>query len=153
MGGFRIETLIDAPAERVFDAARDIDLHVESMAHTDETAIAGRTAGKIELGESVTWQARHIGLVMQLTSKITVFDPPRRFVDEQVSGPFAGFRHEHRFDPAGDRTIMVDEWEHTSPFGLLGRIVDAVVLDRYLRRQLRARARTIRIAAERAALA
>jgi ligand-binding SRPBCC domain-containing protein len=143
-----LETLIAAPVERVFDVARDIDVHVDSMARTDEKAIGGRTTGQIELGESVTWRARHFGFVMELTSRITAFDRPTRFVDEQVSGPFSAFRHEHRFEPTHGGTLMVDDWDHRSPLGPLGRLVDAVVLDRYLRRQLRIRAATIRRVAE-----
>jgi ligand-binding SRPBCC domain-containing protein len=89
-----LETDIAAPIERVFDLARDIDFHQRAMAHTDEQAIGGRTSGLIGPGETVTWQARHIGRTWSLTSKITAFEPPTRFVDEQTSGPFAWFRHE-----------------------------------------------------------
>jgi hypothetical protein len=45
-------------------------------------------------------------------------------------------------------TVMTDDWTHRSPLGLVGRIVDAVVLDRYLRRQLIARAKAIAKIAE-----
>ena len=130
MGHVRLETKIDAPIDGVFDAARAIDLHLESMASTGETAVGGRTQGLIGPGESVTWRARHFGLTMELTSRITGFDRPRSFVDEQVEGPFASFRHEHRFSPYRGGTLMTDDWRHASPLGWLGRIVDAVVLDR-----------------------
>jgi ligand-binding SRPBCC domain-containing protein len=92
-----LETRIEAPIERVFDLARDIDLHARSMAHTGEEAIAGRTSGPIELGETVTWRARHFGRWWTLTSRITVVEPPTRFADEQASGPFARFEHRHTF--------------------------------------------------------
>jgi len=59
MQTIRITTWIAAPPERCFDAARDLDLHLRSMAHTGERAVAGRTSGLIELGEEVTWRARH----------------------------------------------------------------------------------------------
>jgi ligand-binding SRPBCC domain-containing protein len=89
VGVVRLETAIRAPIERVFDLARDIDFHVRSMAHTRERAVAGRTSGRIELGEEVEWEARHFGLVLHVRSKITAMDRPRLFVDEQVTGPFA----------------------------------------------------------------
>ena len=50
-----LKTMIDAPIERVFDLARSIDLHRDSMKETDERAVAGKTSGLIELGETVTW--------------------------------------------------------------------------------------------------
>ena len=150
MGRIRLETRIRAPITRVFDLARDIDLHQASMASSSETAVGGRTTGLIELGETVTWRARHFGVAMQLTSRITAFDPPRLFVDEQVSGPFASFRHEHRFSSDGNETTMTDDWRHASPLGWIGRLVDAVVLDRYMRRQVRIRAGAIKRAAQQA---
>jgi ligand-binding SRPBCC domain-containing protein len=143
-----IETAIAAPIERVFDVARDIEVHVASQEGHGEEAIAGRTTGRIGLGEAVTFRARHLGATMTLTSRVTTFEPPTRFVDEQVSGPFAAFRHEHLFRSTATGTVMTDDWTHRSPFRVVGRIVDAVVLDRYLRRQLFARAEVIARIAE-----
>jgi hypothetical protein len=71
-----IETSIDACLEHCFDAARDLDLHMKSVANTNETAVAGRTSGLIELGEEVTWRARHFGVMQHFTSKITAFERP-----------------------------------------------------------------------------
>jgi ligand-binding SRPBCC domain-containing protein len=145
-----LATSIAAPIERVFDAARDIDLHMTSMAHTRERAIAGRTSGLIQFGETVTWRARHLGLWWSLTSRITAMDPPTQFVDEQASGPFASFRHEHRFEAIAEGTRMTDDWTHVPPLGWLGRIADRLFLKRMLLELLRQRAVAIRMAAERA---
>jgi ligand-binding SRPBCC domain-containing protein len=131
-----LETEIAAPIERVFDLARSIDFHQRSMAHMGEQAVAGRTSGLIGLGETVTWRARHLRRTWSLTSRITAFEPPTRFVDEQVSGPFAWFRHEHRFEAVPGGTRVIDDWEHAAPFGPIGKIVDALVLGRLLRRLL-----------------
>jgi ligand-binding SRPBCC domain-containing protein len=134
-----LETDIAAPIERVFDLARDIDFHQRSMAHTRERAVGGRTSGLIGPGETVTWRARHLGRTWSLTSRITAFEPPNRFVDEQSSGPFASFRHEHRFETTPAGTRMFDNWEHVAPSGVLGRVVDRLVLGPLLRRLLEAR--------------
>jgi ligand-binding SRPBCC domain-containing protein len=56
-----------------------------------------------------------------MTSRITEFDRPHRFVDEQVRGPFARFRHVHRFEPEGEGTMVIDEVEFDAPFGSLGQ--------------------------------
>ncbi len=136
MTRIRLATTIAAPIDRVFDLARDIGLHARSMAATREQAVAGRTGGLIERGETVTWRARHFGVWWSLTSRITVVERPVRFVDEQEHGPFRWFRHEHRFESRGDGTVMTDSWEHVSPFGPLGRLVDRLVLGRYMRRVL-----------------
>jgi ligand-binding SRPBCC domain-containing protein len=139
MARIHLETDIAAPIERVFDLARDIDVHQESMAAIGERAIGGRTSGLIEPGESVTFKARQFGLTWSMTSRITTFDRPDWFVDEQVTGPFAGWRHEHRFEAIAGGTRMIDDWEHAAPFGVIGRIVDALVLQRRMRQLLEPR--------------
>jgi len=159
----RVELWIAAPIERCFDAARDLDLHTKSMAHTNERAVAGRTSGLIELGEEVTWRARHLGVTQHFTSKITAFDRPRHFRDEMQRGAFRSFVHDHWFE-VEDRqsclsgqagvpvlhhgTKMIDALEFSAPLGLLGRIAEKLFLRRYMTRLLTDRARVIREFAE-----
>ncbi|WP_308798832.1 SRPBCC family protein [Agromyces silvae] len=116
----------------------DIDAHVASMARSRERAIGGVTTGRIGLGEEVTWRAWHFGVPFRMTSRITELDPPFRFVDEQVSGPFASFRHEHTYTEYAGGTLMLDRVRFAAPFGLLGRAAE-VVLGPYLRRLIAAR--------------
>ena len=148
MGRIRLETFVRAPIEQVFDLARDIDFHQASLVHSRERAIGGRTEGLIELGECVTWEARHLGRSWTLTSRITVMDRPTRFTDVQERGPFKAFTHTHRFEPCEGGTRMIDEWEHASPLGFLGWLVDRLILDRHMRRLLRGRNRALKARAE-----
>jgi ligand-binding SRPBCC domain-containing protein len=86
----------------------------------------------MRLGDSVTWKARHFGLPITMTSVISEYDAPHRFVDEQRSGPFRRWWHEHRFESTGDGTLMTDVVEFESPSGPVGRLVNALVLARYM---------------------
>ncbi len=134
-----LRTDIYAPIEKVFDLSRSIDFHQTSMSHTNEKAIAGRTTGLIELGETVTWRARHFGLYLTLTSRITAMDPPHSFVDEQVKGPFASFSHQHLFEEVYGGTHLQDVFEYRSPLGCLGRLADTLFLKGYMENLLRRR--------------
>ena len=125
-------TTINAPIESCFDTARSIEVHVESTKHTGERTIAGRTSGLIELGETVTWRAKHFGIWQNLSSKITDFNSPNFFVDEMVSGAFKSFRHEHYFLGDDRQTIMRDVFIFESPLGLLGKLADWLFLKRYM---------------------
>src|SRR5579863_1258025 len=122
MPRIELTTIINAPVEKVFDLARDIDLHMESTKQTGEKAIAGKTSGLIGQGETVTWRAKHFGIWQTLTSKITEFDQPNFFADEMVKGAFKSFRHEHHFSSADGRALMKDVFVFESPLGILGRI-------------------------------
>src|SRR4051794_1131705 len=122
------------PPEAAFDLSLSIDLHLGSFADTHERAVAGVTAGVIGPGEFVTWRARHFGITWTMTSVIAEWDRPLRFVDEQRSGPFKSFRHEHVFEAVEHGTRLLDRVEFEAPFGLVGRAVERAVLARYMRR-------------------
>ncbi|GAA2460322.1 SRPBCC family protein [Agromyces soli] len=147
---FECATRIAAPPAAAFDASCDIDLHLESMRSSGERAIAGVTSGRIGPGEQVTWRARHFGVRFRMTSRITAYERPSRFVDEQLRGPFALFRHEHRFESLEGGTLMRDHVVFRAPFGPLGRLVEPV-LRRHLLRLFDERNRHVAAAAERAA--
>ncbi len=132
----------------VFDLSRSVDLHMESTAHTNETAIAGVKKGMMELDDWVTWRAKHLGVYWKLTSLITEYEYGSYFVDEMVNGPFSKLVHRHRFSEVDGYTIMVDELEVKSPFGPLGMLVDTVFMKRYMHRFLLLRNRCIREKAE-----
>lgn len=134
---FRIQTTTDAPREALFDASLSIDAHVASMAWSGEEAVGGVTTGRIGLGEYVTWRARHLGVRFRMTSRISALERPRRFVDEQIRGPFRLFSHEHVFEEVGGRTLMTDTLTVAS--SVFGRLAERWVLVPYLRRLLRIR--------------
>src|SRR5690606_38489731 len=139
MPRIKLKTEIQAPIELVFDLSRSIDLHKISTRHTNETAIAGKVSGLIELNEFVTWKAKHFGVYQTLTSKITEFDRPRYFVDEMVKGAFKRFRHEHHFSFESQHTFMHDIFEYKARLGLIGKLADALFLKKYMIRLLEKR--------------
>ena len=144
----RIETYIRAARLVAFDLSRSIDLHTLSTTQTNEEAIAGVTSGLIGLGDSVTWRAKHFGIYQNLTSKITAFDSPSYFVDEMVKGAFKRFKHEHIFEEQDGGTLMVDVFDYKSPLGFLGRIAEALFLEKYMTRLLTKRNEMIKEFAE-----
>lgn len=136
MPKIEIEIEVNAPIERVFDLARCIDLHEESMSQTNEKAIGGVTKGLINFDETVTWQATHFGFRQKLTSKITAFDRPHHFRDEMLMGAFKSFKHDHFFIEKDGKVLMKDVFDYTSPLGFLGNIADALFLESYMRELL-----------------
>jgi ligand-binding SRPBCC domain-containing protein len=132
----QLETRIAAPAKRCFLLALSIDLHMDSTASTRERAVAGVTTKLIGDGESVTWRGRHFGLMLQHTSRITRYEPPAFFQDIMTAGAFKSFEHDHRFQEQDGETVMKDELRFSAPFGVLGLIVERLVLRNYLTRFL-----------------
>lgn len=143
-----LSTTIVAPVQIVFDLSRSVDLHVISAERTDERAIAGCTSGLMELGETVTWRAKHLGIYQTLTSQITEMQPYDFFVDEQTQGIFSSMHHKHIFSIRGESTIMKDEFHYVSPLGLLGSLADNLFLKRYMTDFLERRNKVIKEIAE-----
>ncbi|MEO8711377.1 MAG: SRPBCC family protein [Parafilimonas sp.] len=140
--------MVRSSIEICFDLARSIDLHQISTAKTSEKAIAGTTTGLINLNEFVTWQAVHFGIKQKLTSKITAFNRPFHFRDEQVKGAFKFMIHDHYFEINNDVVIMKDVFSFQSPPGFIGRLVDIMVMKTYLTKFLMYRNNVIKEFAE-----
>ncbi len=128
-----IETFIHAKIETCFDLSRSIDLHKISTQSTHEKAIDGVTRGLIGLDEFVTWEAIHFGVRQQLTTKITLFNRPIHFRDEQIHGVFKYMIHDHFFYPSNEGVIMKDVFSFKAPLGILGWIAERLLLAAYLK--------------------
>ena len=64
----------------------------------------------------------------------TTYEEGRRFVDEQVSGPFGSWRHEHVFEPLeGARTAIIDIVRWEPPLGSIGERPRNVMVPRVIR--------------------
>ncbi|GGB85554.1 hypothetical protein GCM10007424_27020 [Flavobacterium suaedae] len=144
----KIDTYIKADIKIVFDLSRSIDLHLVSAAQTNEKAIAGKTSGLMELGETVTWQAKHFGVTQKLTVIIADLQSPDYFADEMIKGVFKTMRHEHFFKTIGKQVKMTDVFAYTSPLGILGKLADALFLKNYMSSFLKKRNEIIKEIAE-----
>lgn len=148
MSTIYLNTIIKSEIQTVFDLARSIDLHQKSTFKTGEKAIAGRTSGLIEEGETVTWKAKHLGVYQTLTTKIISMNKPHHFIDVMQRGAFKSMKHQHIFRQKGKNTIMTDIYEFESPFGIIGKIFNTLYLKNYMKSFLLERNQLIKATAE-----
>jgi ligand-binding SRPBCC domain-containing protein len=136
-----LETFIQAPPDVCYALKLDVQLHISSTQQTQERIVAGRTSGRLELGELITWEARHLGVRQRLTVQVTAAEPPWYFRDEMRQGAFRSMSHDHYFEPHQDSraTLMRDVFAFSSPGGVVGRCFDWLFLQAYMTRFLRAR--------------
>jgi ligand-binding SRPBCC domain-containing protein len=59
------------------------------------------------------------GVPLRWRTRIELWDPPRRFIDVQIKGPYRLWHHEHLFEPRGQNTLCVDRLEYAVPGGLI----------------------------------
>ena len=139
---------IQAPINICFDLARNVDIHTETTAKTKEKAVDGVTQGLLEKGDTVTWEAVHLGIKQRLTAKITHLEKPHIFVDVMVKGAFHSFTHIHQFKEKSEGTIMIDTFKYKSPFGPIGKIADKLFLEKYMLNFIKSRAKELKRIAE-----
>ena len=121
--------MIFARPETCFDLMRDIRIHTQTMACTDENG----------LGQTITFEGTHFGLRQRLTVRVIEYERPWRFVDAMVKGSFRSFVHIHKFEPRDGGTLIQDKIIWTSPLGPLGALADMLFLKRYLKDLVQAR--------------
>ena len=144
-----LDTVIEAPLKVVFDLARSIDVHLYSTKETGEKAVEGVTTGLIEVGQTVRWRARHLGVKQTLTVQITAMEKPYYFEDKMIQGVFQSMDHQHHFEELADgKVLMRDIFNFSAPFGVLGRFVEWLFLTAYMRRFLEERNQSIKEVAE-----
>ena len=148
MAKIHLTTLINAPAERVFDLSRSVNLHRIASSNTYEKAIAGVTTGLLNENETVTWQAKHLYKVRKFTTKITSMEFPHHFTVQMVHGDFKSFRHEHYFKPINNGTFLIDVIEFETPYGVIGQLAEKLFLTSYLHKLLLYRNEVIKQYAE-----
>jgi ligand-binding SRPBCC domain-containing protein len=73
-----------------------------------------------EEGTLIDYRLRLFGVRLRWQARITDWEPPVGFVDEQVRGPYRLWRHAHRFHDGGEGTIIEDTVHYRLPFAPLG---------------------------------
>jgi ligand-binding SRPBCC domain-containing protein len=88
----------------------------------------------LQAGAVLDFRAAWLGVPLRWRTYIREYDPPYRFVDVQVRGPWARWEHRHLFlaDESGG-TWMEDRVTYRLPLGLLGRAVHGALVHGQLR--------------------
>ena len=74
---------------------------------------------RMEVGTQIDYRIKIRGIPARWRSRITVWEPPGRFVDEQVRGPYRLWVHEHRFTEDSTGTVCEDHVQYAPPGGAL----------------------------------
>ncbi len=77
---------------------------------------------KMESGSIIDYKIKLRGIPFTWSSLISEYNPPYKFIDEQVRGPYAYWHHTHIFSETKGGTLIEDIVKYSIPFGLVGQL-------------------------------
>ena len=89
---------------------------------------------KLALNARYRYAIRLSGIPISWTTLITRCEPPFLFEDIQQNGPYAYWKHVHKFEERGDSTLMTDEVHYQLPFGSIGNLFGGVFAEKNLKK-------------------
>jgi ligand-binding SRPBCC domain-containing protein len=126
---------LPAPLERVFPFFEN----PENLALITPPSLRCRLVmpGPVTMQEGlrIDYTIRLGGMPVRWRSLISLYDPPVCFVDEQVKGPYAYWRHMHRFESTALGTVLTDAVVYALP-AAMPPLVERIVHSLYVRPNL-----------------
>ena len=120
---FRAEQRVKRPIEEVFEFFSRAENLEQITPPWLNFRILSVSTNPVQRGTLIRYALRWRVFPIRWTTEIQEWDPPRRFVDVQLKGPYKLWHHEHRFYAEGNSTRITDEVQYALPFGVIGRLV------------------------------
>jgi len=118
--------LIHRPLDEVFDFFSDAgNLEAITPPFLHFRILTSRPIA-MRAGTLVDYQIRLFGIPLRWRTQIETWEPPFRFTDTQLTGPYRQWHHTHEFMAVAEGTLMTDRVRYQMPAGPLGRVVHAL---------------------------
>ena len=123
---FHSEQFVPKPLEEVFSffsRAENLQRLTPPWLHFRILSVDPQPVRK---GTLIRYSLRWRIFPVRWLTEILEWDPPDRFVDVQLKGPYKLWHHQHRFIAEAGGTRIIDEVQYALPFGVVGRIAHAL---------------------------
>jgi ligand-binding SRPBCC domain-containing protein len=123
---FRAEQFVPRPIAEVFDffsKAENLEKLTPAWLHFHVQSVE---PAPIRQGTLIKYSLRWRIFPIRWTTEIVDWEPPHRFVDVQLKGPYKLWHHEQRFITEGNGTRILDEVQYLLPFAVLGLIAHSL---------------------------
>jgi len=154
----RFDCVVPAPLHDVWAFHDDVTTALPALSPPASRVRVESADLPVRAGSRVVVRARGpLGLPIRMAARILEHAPPRDgpggspggasayFKDEQTSGPFAAWLHEHIFTALSpDQTRVTDRVTYTLPLGPLGALADRLFVRRQIAEMFRHRHEVLR---------
>jgi len=130
---WKSEQWIPRPPEEVFSFfsdAKNLELITPPWLNFK---ILDQSSPQIQSGTILNYKLKIHGIPVRWKTEILVWEPPFRFVDVQLKGPYSLWHHTHLFEAKDGGTLMKDIVRYRVPLGMLGRILTGAWVRRDIR--------------------
>lgn len=126
------EQFIDAPLDKVWHFfSRPENLNRITPKDMDFEILSDISDMEMYPGMIVRYKVRPIANIpMNWVTEITHVREGKYFIDEQRFGPYALWHHQHHFEEKDGGVLMRDILHYAIPFGFIGRIANAVLVEK-----------------------
>ena len=135
---------VEVPVEQAFDFYGDA-VNLEPLT-PPWLRFEVTTPGEVTFqpGTLLDYRLKLHGVPVSWQSRIEIWEPPVRFVDTQVKGPYSLWEHTHLFERDGDdATVIHDRVRYAIPLGPLGAVAHRLFVRRDLERIFDYRAKAV----------
>jgi len=119
---FRAEQFVPQPRDQVFKFFSKPENLEQLTPPWLNFRILSVDPAPVQKGTLIRYSLRWRVFPIHWTTEIVEWEPPFRFVDEQLRGPYKLWRHQHSVAAEGNGTLITDEVHYSLPFGVLGSI-------------------------------
>jgi ligand-binding SRPBCC domain-containing protein len=130
---FRKQQTIAHPIEDVFNFFKQPDNLEKITPSSVGFSILTPRPINMQVGTVLDYTIRLLGLPVRWTTLISAYDPPYRFIDVALRGPYSFWHHTHTFEENDQGTIMTDEVHYALPIGIFGRLAHFLWVKRQLK--------------------
>lgn len=126
----RAEQFVPRPLEEVFDFFSRAENLEQLTPPFLNFRILSVQPNPVRQGTLIRYRLRWRVFPIYWTTRIEAWEPPHRFIDLQLKGPYSLWHHTHTFEAVEGGTMIRDEVRYRLPLGWLGRLAHALQVKR-----------------------
>ena len=136
MAKIHVTTFVNAPAKRVYDLSRSVNLFQISSSANFEKYIEGLITGLVNENDTIVYQAKHFSRSRNLTLKIISLNIPHQITIQLLMKGFTSFQHNLYFKAIKNGSFLIDIIEYETSFGLIGKLLDKIFIKNHINKLL-----------------